>query len=313
MYMHQVVHRRGGPRGGFDSLLLVALVSLAFFPWPGHACFCCLNAPCPYKTPKGGRSGCWVGDDLSSISLNASSSSRSSPVDSSASGSKQQNQVMGWYSPSFTLSTEFDEGLCLVAPDSYLPGGIRSCISHDSVIGPSESCSRAWETNALQEVNGVVQSSVSFHGKVGQMLFGLHNVGAGADGADVGATKWQFTFCADGSGLFAGVAGDWDTTFRLVRKAPPSHSDVLKIAFNKQTKTADYFVNNDKVHEATWASIVPPYNAGEPAQFFAHVALESNGEGGAGERGGKSHSSVRTTNVRTTSIGRLRGKRPFEI
>lgn len=288
-------HHTMGVRGGATMMvhrggsLLLALVSLAFFSGSGHACFCCMSAPCPYKSPKGQLSGCWAGDDdLTSSSLNASS--RSNLVDSSASGQHSQaasaSSKMGWYSPSSTLSTEFDEGLCLVAPDSSLPGGIRSCIAHDSVMGPSESCSRAWETNALQEVNGVVQSSVSFRGKVGQMLFGLHNVGAGAVGADVGATKWQFTFCADSSGLFAGVAGDWDTTFRLVRKAPPSHSDVLKIAFNKQTKTASYFVNGDKLHEATWASIVPPYNAGEPAQFFAHVALESNGEGGPGERGG---------------------------
>ena len=97
---------------------------------------------------------------------------------------------MGWHSPSATLTTEFDEGLCLVPPDPAVAnGGVRGCVIHAAVAGASAACSQAWETNPLQWVNGVAESSVQFRGKVGQLMFGLHT-----SAADVGATAWQFGF-----------------------------------------------------------------------------------------------------------------------
>jgi len=188
------------------SALPLGAAVLAALVGPAGGCVCCASFPCPYDVPRGMRPGCWSADDDGAGAQALGGNHTRRGLQAAAAG---QTTMMGWFSPSSTLTTEFDEGLCLVPPDpSVANGGVRSCMTHSSVSGPTLACSRAWETNPVPFVDGVAESSVQFRGKVGQLMFGLHT-----SVADVGATSWQFGFCADGSGLFAGTQGNWDATY----------------------------------------------------------------------------------------------------
>ena len=281
------------------------LLILAVLIGPAASCVCCSSLPCPYAVPKGERPGCWSGavDDSKELwTAAAANSSTGLRGLQTASTTVGEASMMGWYSPSATLTTEFDEGLCLVPPDpSTANGGVRECAIRPAISGAT-ACSRAWETNPLEWVDGVAESSVQFRGKVGQLLFGLHT-----SAADVGAAAWQFGFCADGSGLFAGTQGNWDASYKLIASKPPSDSDVLKIAFSQLDKTVHFSLNGKDLLKLPWE---PPAGV----KFYAHVAIQSSSRANpAPKGGGKPYTGPNDPRFLAGAICSMRGDDSWQV
>lgn len=125
------------------AVMLAAAACVALTsPAPARGCVCCSNLPCPYAPPKGyrGRPGCWPGagaaTDPTATGGNRTGGAFLQAAAAPAGGSYTgHSALMGWFSPSSTLTTEFDEGLCLVPPDPSVPG-IPDCMNRPVVAGP---------------------------------------------------------------------------------------------------------------------------------------------------------------------------------